>query len=51
MSYLHYCYVHGGKRNLDFHGCLNNVTIENLRNEGCMVKIQDYKYQLGNKCI
>lgn len=45
MSHLYYCCVHGGKKNFDFHGWLSNVTIENLKNEGCVVQIQDYKYQ------
>lgn len=45
---LHYCYVYGGKRNLNFHGWLNNITIKNLKNEGCIVEIRDYEYQITN---
>lgn len=40
---LHYCYVYGGKRNLNFHGWLNNMTIESLENEGCTVEVRDYE--------
>ena len=42
---LHYCYVYGGKRNLNFHGWLNNTTIKSLENEGCTVEVRDYEYQ------
>lgn len=35
---LKYCHVFGGIRNLNFHGWLNEITIERLRNEGCKVK-------------
>lgn len=45
---LHYCYVYGGKRNLNFHGWLNNITIKNLKNKGCVVEIRDYEYQITN---
>lgn len=45
---LHYCYVYGGKRNLNFHGWLNNLTIERLENEGCTVEIRDYEYLINN---
>ena len=41
---IHYCYVYGGKRNLNFHGWLNNVSIERLRSEDCTVEIRDYQY-------
>ena len=40
---LHYCYVYGGKRKLNFHGWLNNMTIESLENEGCTVEVRDYE--------
>lgn len=43
---LHYCYVYGGERNLNFHAWLSNMTIKRLKSEGCIIKIQDYKYQL-----
>ena len=39
---LKYCYVTGGKRNLNFHGWLNEMTIERLINEGCNIKIIKY---------
>lgn len=42
---MHYCYVYGGKRNLNFHGWLNNTTIKSLENEGCTVEVRDYEYQ------
>lgn len=45
---LHYCYVYGGKRNLNFHGWLNNATIESLENEGCTVEVRDYEYQISD---
>ena len=41
---IHYCYVYGGKRNLNFHGWLSNISIEKLRSEGCTVEIRDYQY-------
>ena len=41
---MHYCYVYGGKRNLNFHGWLSNISIEKLRSEGCTVEIRDYQY-------
>lgn len=41
---MHYCYVCGGKRNLNFHGWLSNISIETLRSEGCTVEIRDYQY-------
>lgn len=41
---IHYCYVYGGKRNLNFHGWLSNVSIERFRNEDCIVEIRDYQY-------
>lgn len=40
---MHYCYIYGGERELNFHGWL---TIERLRNEGCTVEIQDYEYKI-----
>lgn len=43
---LHYCYVYGGKRSLNFHAWLSDMTIKRLKSEGCTIKIQDYKYQL-----
>lgn len=43
---MHYCYIYGGERELNFHGWLNDMTIERLRNEGCTVEIQDYKYKI-----
>lgn len=36
---MHYCYVCGGERKLNFHGWLSDITIERLRNEGCTVEI------------
>lgn len=45
---MHYCYVHGGKRNLSFHGWLNNMTIEGLENEGCTVDILDGEYRIND---
>ncbi len=45
---MHYCYVYGGKRNLNFHGWLNDITIEKLENEGCTVEIRDYEYQISD---
>ena len=45
---MHYCYVYGGRRDLNFHGRLNNVSIECLENEGCTVDILDYKYKIDN---
>lgn len=38
LKQLTYCHVVGGIRNLNFHGWLNEKTIERLRNEGCKVK-------------
>ena len=49
---MHYCYVYGGKRNLNFHGWLSNMSIERLRSEDCAVEIRDYQYievQRGGK--
>lgn len=43
---MHYCYVYGGERCLNFHGWLNGTTIERLENEGCVVEIRDYEYEL-----
>ena len=43
-SDMHYCYVYGGKRNLNFHGWLSNISIEKLRSEYCTVEIRDYQY-------
>ena len=43
-SDIHYCYVCGGKRNLNFHGWLSNMSIERLRSEDCTVEIRDYQY-------
>lgn len=43
---MHYCYVYGGKRNLNFHGWLNNTSIERLENDGCTVEIRDHEYQV-----
>ena len=34
---LKYCYVTGGKNNLNFHAWLNYITIEKLITEGCKV--------------
>ena len=36
---MHYCYVYGGERCLNFHGWLNDMTIERLKNEGCIIEI------------
>ena len=44
MNNMHYCYVYGGLRNLNFYGWLSNMSIERLRNEGCTVEIRDYWY-------
>lgn len=45
---MHYCYVYGGKRNLNFHGWLNDITIEKLEDEGCTVEIHTYEYQISD---
>ena len=44
MNNMHYCYVYGSLRNLNFHGWLSNMSIERLRSEGCTVEIRDYWY-------
>lgn len=41
---MHYCYIYGGPRNLNFHGWLNDMSIERLRNEGCTVELRDCEY-------
>ena len=41
---MHYCYVYGGKRNMNFHCWLSNISIERLRSEDYIVEIRDYQY-------
>lgn len=36
---LKYCYVIGGKDNLNFHAWLSDITITRLKNDGCKVII------------
>lgn len=38
---MHYCYVYGGKRNLNFHGWLNYLTIKRLEMENEYLKQQN----------
>lgn len=45
---MHYCYVYGGKRNLNFHGWLNYLTIKRLESEGCTVEVRDCEYQIND---
>lgn len=45
---MHYCYVYGGKRDLNFHGWLNNFTIERLKKEGCIVETLNNEYKVSD---
>lgn len=36
---LWFCHVTGGVHNFNFHGYLSKITVENLRNQDCKVKI------------
>lgn len=48
---MHYCYVYGGKRNLNFHGWLNNMSIEMFESEGCIVEIRDDYFKNGGSIM
>lgn len=36
---LKFCHVIGGKNNLNFHAWLSNITIKQLKNDGCKITI------------
>ena len=39
LKALKFCYVTGGKDNLDFHAYLSDITIQRLKLDGCKVTI------------
>lgn len=39
LKLLKFCYVTGGKDNLDFHAWLSDITIQRLKIDGCKVII------------